>query len=264
MRIEVVMATYNEADCIESAIVGIAKAATQIRQAGDEVRLLLLDDESPDGTAELAVAAAHVHGLTMSVSSHPRAGLGAAYLRGFDEVLKRGWADTIVTLDADGQHDPLVMPDLLHTFRESTADLVIGSRWTTGGEVPGLSLGRQWMSRLGILCFSMATGVRGVRDATTSYRVFTTEVARSFDPGPLAITGYSFFSSFVGLASAAGFTIREHPIVFSPRIGGTSKLTPKELKQFAANLPRLGLQVRSRRRRPPQVLTRSLWPAPVA
>ena len=262
MRIEVVMATYNEADCIESAIVGIAKAAVRIREAGDDLRLLLLDDESPDGTARLAVASAQAHGLSLSVSSHPREGLGAAYLRGFEEVLNRGWADTIVTLDADGQHDPLVMPDLLAAFRNSKADLVIGSRWTKGGQVPGLSLGRQWMSRVGILGFSLATGVRGVRDATTSYRVFSTEVARSFDPGPLAITGYSFFSSFVGLASAAGFEIREYPIVFSPRIGGASKLTPKELKQFALNLPRLGIQVRSRRSRPPHVPTRAQQPAP--
>ena len=264
MRIEVVMATYNESECIEAAIIGIAKAAAQIRQAGDEIELLLLDDDSPDGTADLAVAAAAAHGLVISVSTGPRAGLGAAYLRGFAEVLQRGWADTIVTLDADGQHDPSVMPDLLATFRLSTADLLIGSRWVKGGSVPGLSVGRKLMSRLGILGFSMATGVWNVRDATTSYRVFTTEVARSFAPGHLAITGYSFFSSFVGLASAAGFVIREHPIVFGPRAGGSSKLTAKELTQFVANLPRLGWQVRSRRRRPPQVVTRSLFPASVA
>ena len=71
-------------------------------------------------------------------------------------------------------------------------------------------------------------------------------------------------AAIIGLASAAGFVIREHPIVFGPRTGGSSKLTAKGLKQFVANLPRLGWQVRSRRRRPPQVVTRSLFPASVA
>jgi dolichol-phosphate mannosyltransferase len=257
LRIQVVLATYNEAECIEEIVRALASVRLSIAPMGNELRLLLVDDESPDGTANLAEAVAQNEGLPISISSHVRNGLGAAYLRGFDVTIREGWAEVIATLDADGQHDPLALPDLLSTFRTTQADLVIGSRWTKGAEVLGLPKSRRFLSRVGIFSFGIATGVRGIKDATTSYRVFSTEVAQAFQPGRLTISGYSFFSSFVGLTAAAGFAIVEHPIVFARRSGGHSKLEPSDVVQFARNLPRLAREVRRVRRNPPVIVTRA-------
>lgn len=255
------MATYNESACVAAAIRGLASAGKSIAAHGDELRLLLVDDESPDNTAAIAVSVAEEEGLPIAILSHPRSGLGAAYLRGFEVVIREGWADTIVTLDADGQHDPYVLPDLLATYRDSWADLVIGSRWTKGGNVVGLPRHRRILSRVGIMGFCVATGVWSVRDATTSYRVFSVDVARAFRPGALSINGYSFFSAFVGLTAASGFIVKEHPIVFAQRSGGQSKLAASDIKQFAKNLPKLGRMVRRERRRPAHVVTRLSKPS---
>ena len=241
-RVVVVLATFNERACIGATIEALAAVAVRVRPAC-ELRVLLVDDESPDGTAEHAVAVAAHHGLDLAVSSAPRAGLGRAYLRGFAAVGAQGWADTVVTLDADGQHDPAVIPDLLAARTRERADLLIGSRWVRGGRVVGLTAGRRLLSRFGNVLFSVVTGTHGVHDATTAYRVFSADVAASFDPGSLSVSGYSFFSSFVGVASARGLRIAEHPILFAPRAGGASKLEVRDVLQFARNLPALRRQV---------------------
>ena len=256
-RIQVVLATYNEGATIGAVVGALSEVAAHVRLSGDEMRLLLVDDRSPDGTAATAEQTAKSVGLPFQLLSGPREGLGNAYLRGFDAVVDEGWADVVVTFDADGQHDPLALLPLLERFRGSTADLVIGSRWIAGGTTPGLS-GIRWMlSRVGIAVFGIVTGTRTIKDPTSSYRVFTTDVARSFRPGALAISGYSFFSSFVGLTDAAGYEIVECPIVFLPRGGGVSKLMRRDVVQFGRNIGQLGRAVRAIRRAPPPVTRRA-------
>ena len=240
-------ATYNERDCIEGALRSVAGVVDTLRLAGVEMRVLLVDDESPDETAAVAVDVAQRCGLSLTVSSAPRAGLGRAYLRGFADIAAEGWADTIVTLDADGQHDPALIPVLVAERKRRSLDLLIGSRWVTGGRVVGLSWGRQVLSRIGGATFAIVTGTRGVADPTTSYRVFSPALVDMFKPEGLSVSGYSFFSSFVGVTSALGYRIGEHPIVFASRTAGASKLQPRDLVQFARNLPALRREVRGLR-----------------
>ena len=247
-RLVVMLATYNEASCISESIRRVAAIVPDLISHGIDVRLLVVDDCSPDGTADLAVAAAHRYGLDIEVSSAPRSGLGRAYLRGFAVIVEQGWADTIVTLDADGQHDPALIPTLVWERDRLGVELMVGSRWVEGGQVIGLSGARKAMSRFGNRLFSVVTGTYGVRDATTSYRVFSTELAAQFDPGDLSVSGYSFFSAFVGVAVASGRRVAEHPIVFASRTSGESKLQVRDLVQFAANLPALRRSLQATRR----------------
>ena len=248
-RIVVMLATYNERACIGAALDALAGILPALQRVGVDMRVLLVDDESPDGTAAFAVARAAEIGVELQVSSAPRAGLGQACLRGFAAIAAERWADTVVTLDADGQHDPAMIPLLVIERDRVGADLLIGSRWTRGGSVIGLSPSRRLLSRFGNLLFTTVTGIRGVRDATTSFRVFSAELAARFDPGPLSVSGYSFFSSFVGVASASGLRVAEHPIVFGARVGGASKLQPRDAVQFVRNLPALRRQAAQLRAR---------------
>ena len=246
----VMLATYHECDCIGVALDALTSVRASLLAVGIEMRVLLVDDESPDGTAARAIEVASRNGLDLAVCSAPRAGLGRAYMRGFAAISAEQWADTIVTLDADGQHDPAMIPDLVAERNRLGADLLIGSRWVKGGRVVGLTRSRRILSRFGNLLFAAVTGTYGVCDATTSYRVFSVEMAAAFDPGALSVSGYSFFSSFVGVTSASGLRIAEHPIVFAPRVAGASKLQLDDVLQFARNLPALRRQVRALRSNP--------------
>ena len=248
-NVTVMLATYNEAGAIAEAIRAIGEAARELFTEEISVRLFLVDDESPDGTAAIATTAANEAGMQVKISSGPRAGLGLAYLRGMAAIIADGWTDTIVTLDADGQHDPRVIPTLVRERERRNLDLLIGSRWVEGGLVLGLSRTRKSLSRAGNRLFAVVTGTTDVHDATTSFRVFTKDFASSLDVSALEVSGYSFFSSFVGVASASGYRIGEYPITFAPRTSGASKLAAGDLVQFLRNLPRLGSVTRAIRRR---------------
>lgn len=248
-NVTVMLATYNEAGAIAEAIQAISDAARELFTEEVNVRLFLVDDESPDGTAAIATRTANEAGVQIKVSSGPRAGLGLAYLRGMAAIVADGWTDTIVTLDADGQHDPRVIPTLVRERERRNLDLLIGSRWVEGGLVLGLSRTRRSLSRVGNRLFAVVTGTTDIHDATTSFRVFTKDFASSLDVSALEVSGYSFFSSFVGVASASGYRIGEYPITFAPRSSGNSKLAAHDLMQFLRNLPRLGSVTRALRRR---------------
>ena len=114
--------------------------------------------------------------------------------------------------------------------------MTIGSRWTRGGRSPGTPIQRAALSLVGNLLLRRVTGLRGVRDATTSFRVIRPEVVKLFHPEHLSTDGYGFFSSFAVLTQANGFTIDEVPITFRPRYSGVSKLTPRQVVESFANL----------------------------
>lgn len=248
----VMLATYNEAANIAFVLDEVQQASERLTGRGIDLGILLIDDASPDGTARLAVEAAAAHGLPIRVVSGAKAGLGAAYIRGLRAATEPGSgpvadgraADFIVTLDADRQHDARQMPGLIDAFLATGAGVLIGSRWTPGGRSPGTSPARTALSRAGNLAFRVITGTRGVRDATTSYRVIDPAVARRFDEAGLEVTGYAFFSSFIAIAQAAGAIVAESPITFRPRGGGQSKLTAGDGVEFARNLFRIRRTVR--------------------
>lgn len=231
------MASYNEAGSIESVLSEVAFAAERLEPQGIALRVLLIDDKSPDRTAEIAKAKADQLGLQLEVLSGDKAGLGAALVRGFRHLEQaRSQSDFLVTLDADGQHDARQIPGLVEGFLSRGSGVMIGSRWTRGGSSPGTSRARSLLSQGGNLAFRVITGTRGVKDATTSFRVIRPEVVSLFDPVKLRVDGYAFFSAFIALAQANGFLVHESPIVFRPRATGLSKLTLRDCGEFVVNL----------------------------
>ena len=242
------LATYNEADSIRPVLAEIDEAVAILGRAAIDLRILLVDDSSPDHTADVAKAEAGRLGLDLEVLSGPKAGLGRALMRGFEHALAGPRpVDFLVTLDADGQHDARQLPDLVRAHLARNSSVTIGSRWARGGTSPGTPPTRVVLSRVGNLLVRRIAGVRGVRDATTSFRVIDPAVVNAFQPGDLRIEGYGFFSAFIALSQARGFVIDEVPINFRPRYSGVSNLTSKELVDFFINLFKVRRQARQLR-----------------
>ncbi len=238
-RLVVVLPVYNEADSIAAVLGEVREAAARLELAGVTTTVVIVDDESPDGTGEIARNCAERIGIDLTLVRGKKDGLGQAMLRGLAEALKQD-PDEIVTLDGDGQHNPTDLPTLHRAFVARQADLVIGSRWTRGGRAPGTSFGRALGSRFGNWVFRLATGTRQVKDATTSFRVYSPRLVRFLlSTGSNRYSGYSFFSTTVALAEAAGYTITEVPIEFRPRYGGQSKLNRREVFRYFSSLPSL-------------------------
>lgn len=244
----VLLATYNEASSIAPVLAEVDEAAQLLRRSGIELEILLVDDSSTDGTPEIARATTERLGLKLDILSGQKLGLGRAILRGFAHGLAAHDPDLFVTLDADGQHDARQIPDLVRAHLARGNGITIGSRWTKGGTSPGTSASRAVLSRFGNFLARRITGIRGVRDATTSFRVIDPAVARQFSPQSLRVEGYGFFSAFIALSQANGFSVREVPIHFRPRYAGVSKLTSADLWDFFVNLFRVRRQVHAIKR----------------
>lgn len=170
-----------------------------------------------------------------------------AVLDGIRDALDAG-AAAVVTLDADGQHDPRQIPDLVRQHLARGSGLTIGSRWTRGGSSPGTGPGRMLLSRIGNLAVALVTGARGVRDATTSFRVLAPDVGRMLLDEELPRRPHGFWTASVALAQAHGFAVDEVPIVFRPRVVGIGRLDAGDLREFAAGLGPTRRRVRRVRR----------------
>jgi dolichol-phosphate mannosyltransferase len=232
----VVLPVYNEADSISAVLGEVNEAARRLEAEGMTTVVILVDDNSPDGTGDVAQVFADRTNLDLQVVAGSREGLGTAMLRGLAAALQRD-PDAIVALDGDGQHNPSDIPTLYRAFVARNADIVIGSRWARGGRAPGISLGRALGSRLGNFVFRAVTGTRGVADATTSFRVYSPRVVEFLlRTDSSRYSGYSFFSTTIALAEAAGYTISEVPIEFRPRYSGMSKLNRREVWRYFSSL----------------------------
>jgi dolichol-phosphate mannosyltransferase len=214
-RVVMVIPTYNEVDNLEW-IVG------RLRRARPEVDILVVDDESPDGTGlvadRLAAEDPQVHVLHRAA----KGGLGAAYLHGFRWALDKGY-DVIGEMDADGSHQPEELHRLLEGLEH--ADLVIGSRWVPGGSVTNWPLQRELLSRGGNAYVRLLLGI-DVRDATAGFRLFRRATLDKIDLTQVRSTGYVFQTDLVARTLRAGLTVREVPIEFVERVRGESKMSP--------------------------------------
>jgi dolichol-phosphate mannosyltransferase len=214
MRPVVILPTYQEAENIV-AVLRRARAATPSD-------LLVVDDASPDGTADLALATGAEVGGVHLVRRPTKAGLGSAYLAGFTWALQRGY-EAVVEMDADLSHDPADIPRLLTTL-ESGYDLVIGSRYVPGGSLPDWAPHRLALSRLGNLYARRALAL-GMRDATSGFRAYRTTLLDHLDLGSVQADGYGFQVEMAYRARRAGARIAEIPICFVERSRGTSKMS---------------------------------------
>jgi glycosyltransferase involved in cell wall biosynthesis len=213
-RVLVVTPTYDER-------LNIAAVVTRLRAAVPHADVLVVDDNSPDGTGdiadELAASDPAVHVLHRPVKE----GLGAAYVAGFQWGLARDY-QVLVEMDADGSHQPEQLPALLSALQN--ADLVLGSRWVKGGSVTDWPVSRMALSRGGNTYVRLSLGL-GLRDATGGFRAFRREVLESIDLAAVASHGYCFQVDLAWRALRQGATVVEVPIDFVERVHGRSKMS---------------------------------------
>jgi len=228
-----VVPTYNEADNL-GWIIG------RLREAQPDVHVLVVDDNSPDGTGKLADELAAADAAVQVVHRSGKGGLGAAYRHGFRVALDAGY-DVIGEMDADGSHQPEQLQLLLDALLD--ADLVIGSRWVSGGSVVNWPFRRELLSRGGNLYVRMLLGVR-VRDATAGFRLFRRAALEAIDLATVESTGYVFQTDMVTRCLRLGLRVREVPIEFVERVRGDSKMSGQVAVESLRRVTTWGLRER--------------------
>jgi dolichol-phosphate mannosyltransferase len=223
MRILILVPTYNESASIVKLLDRVTGVRADLLGAGHEVRLLVIDDNSPDGTAQLV----ETQGLDwVDVLKRPgKSGLGPSYIAGFRWGLDHGF-EILIEMDADLSHQPEALSDLIEPVLTGDADLTIGTRWMPGGRVVNWPLSRQLISRAGTSYARLALGLE-LRDVTSGYRAFHRRVLTAIDLNEVESQGYGFQIEMVLTTLRAGFTIKEVPITFVEREGGVSKMSKR-------------------------------------
>ena len=231
----VIIPTYNERDNIESIV-------ARTLAASDRLDVLVVDDNSPDGTGRiadtLAAASTRVHVLHRATKD----GLGAAYLAGFRWGLDAGF-ERLVEMDADGSHHPEDLPRLLDLLEEN--DVALGSRWVPGGAVENWPLRRRLLSRGGNFYTRVALGI-AVRDATGGFRAFRSRALERVDLRTVESQGYCFQVDLLWRALEQGLTVVETPITFTERVYGESKMSGSIVRESLTKVTGWGLRRRAR------------------
>jgi len=216
-KIYIIIPTYNEKDNILILI-------EQIFALGIEgLNILVVDDNSPDGTGQLVEERKKTDPRLSILHRLQKAGLGKAYLAGFTEALKRG-ADYIFEMDADFSHDPKYIPEFLAKIKDY--DLVLGSRYVSGGGVSNWNLTRRLISRFGNSYARLVLGLP-LKDLTGGFKCYRRAVLEKINLADLSSVGYNFQIETTFKAYQAGFKIAEIPIIFTERVLGKSKFNLK-------------------------------------
>ncbi len=240
MRCAVVVPTYNEIDNIDRFL-------RAVRSTVPEADIVVVDDNSPDGTGQAAEQAAAELGHVKVLHRAGKLGLGSAYRNGFAMALDENY-DVIVSMDVDFSHDPAVIPRLLAEI-ESGADAVIGSRYVSGGSTADWPLHRRLLSRWGNRYTGLVLGVR-VRDCTSGFRAYRAEALRAIRPETTTAEGYAFLTELARRLVTHGSTVAEVPIVFRDRERGTSKMSSRIIIESMLLVTRWGVADLIHRRRP--------------
>ncbi len=213
-RVLVIVPTYNEKDNVEVI-------AARLFQAVPNAHLLVVDDNSPDGTGRIADGLATADSRVHVLHRTDKDGLGAAYIAGFSWAKEAGY-DVVVEMDADGSHSPEQLPRLLAALEH--ADVVLGSRWVPGGAVVNWPKSREILSRGGNAYARMMLRLP-LQDATGGYRAYRREVLDSLPLGEVASQGYCFQVDLAWQSWKAGWEVVEVPITFVERERGESKMS---------------------------------------
>ena len=230
----VVLPTYNEAENLEQI------AGAILEQLPESGRILIVDDNSPDGTGEIADGLAERNERIQVLHRPIKEGLGPAYLAGFAVALEGG-AERIVEMDADFSHDPSYLPSLIAATDD--ADLAIGSRYVDGGGVRDWGPTRRFISRGGSAYARIALGLR-VRDLTGGFKCFRREVLEAIDLETIEARGYAFQVETTYRTIKAGFRVVEVPFVFRDRTAGSSKMTGAIVAEAMWRVPTLRFRSR--------------------
>ncbi|MBP3947522.1 polyprenol monophosphomannose synthase [Corynebacterium sp. Marseille-P3884] len=231
----VIIPTYNEVENLP-LIIG------RVRESNPDVDILVVDDNSPDGTGDKADEMAAEDSHVNVIHREEKTGLLGAYTAGFNWGLEREY-NVLCQMDADGSHAPEQLVRLLSAIDEG-ADLVIGSRYVDGGEAVNWPKNRYLLSKLGNLYISMALG-DDVADMTAGYRAFRREVLETIDLDTLSKKGYIFQVDLADRAVQEGFDVREVPITFVDRELGESKLDASFAGESLAEVSKWGWKRRS-------------------
>ncbi|WP_040495779.1 polyprenol monophosphomannose synthase [Ilumatobacter nonamiensis] len=243
MRSVVVLPTYNEAENIERFL-------RSVRKSAPDTDVLVVDDDSPDGTGDLARELDAELGRITLLSRPGKRGLGSAYRDGFAHVLsgsnQTGY-DVVITMDADLSHDPDRIPEFLELIADG-ADLVIGSRYVTGGGTTDWPVRRQLLSKWGNAYTRSILGVPA-RDCTGGYRAYRASALRAIDPTSTSAEGYAFMTELVRRLARNDAVIVESPIIFRDRTLGKSKMSGRIIVESMLLVTRWGIGDRFRRLR---------------
>jgi len=234
----VIIPTYNESENIVALV-------QRVLAAVPGVSVLVVDDGSPDGTGAIADGLAGAHPAVHVLHRTAKEGLGAAYLAGFTWGIEAGFA-RLVEMDADGSHHPEELPGMLSLLDDN--DLVLGSRWVTGGSVENWPLRRLALSRGGNLYTRMALGIR-IKDATGGFRAFRSDALQRINLTSVASHGYCFQIDLLWRALERGLRVVETPITFTERLAGESKMSGSIVRESLARVTRWGLERRAREMR---------------
>ncbi len=238
LSLVMVLPTYDEAD-------NLAWIVGRLRAAQPHADVLVVDDQSPDGTGDVADRLAADDPRVHVLHRTAKGGLGAAYLHGFAWALERGY-DVVGEMDADGSHQPEQLQRLVDAL--PAADLVIGSRWVPGGSVVNWPLHREALSRGGNLYVRLLLGL-DVHDATAGFRLFHRRTLEAIGLDEVRSTGYVFQTDLVTRTLRAGLTVREVPIEFVERVRGESKMSRAVATESLRRITAWGLRERRDRLR---------------
>lgn len=230
-----ILPTYDEAENIE-AIVRASLSVLEQAAPGAH-RILIVDDDSPDGTGRIADRLASETGAVEVLHRKVREGLGPAYIAGFQHALAAG-AAYVFEMDSDFSHDPADLARLLGAVRDGGADLALGSRYASGGSIEAWGVGRRLISRGGSRYAQLVLGLK-VSDLTGGFKCFRAEVLRTIELETVRSRGYAFQVELTARAVSAGFNVVEVPIVFRDRVRGTSKMSARIALEAMVLVPRL-------------------------
>lgn len=225
MKAVIIIPTYNEKGNIES-LIDILERQIFPQIKNHEMNILVADDTSPDGTADVVRELMKKYG-NIDLISGPKKGLGAAYVRAMEHAVNKG-ADVLFEMDADLSHDPKKIPELLQKL-DAGYDIAVGARYIEGGSIPAnWGFHRKAFSILGNLIVRVVLGRFWHHDFTTGYRAIKSQVFLELKPELIAFRGYTFQVSFLHKAMQHGFKIAEIPFHFADRTLGKSKIAPRE------------------------------------
>jgi dolichol-phosphate mannosyltransferase len=239
----VVAPTFNERDNIDAFL-------RAVRGAMPDADVLVVDDNSPDGTGQLADELAAELGQIKVLHRPGKQGLGSAYRHGFTVAMDEGY-DVVVSMDVDFSHDPSVIPELVAAVAAG-ADGVVGSRYVHGGGTVDWPVRRQLLSKWGNRYAGVLLGL-GVRDCTSGFRAYRASALRDIDPASTSAEGYAFLTELVRRLAVRGYRVTEVPIIFRDRERGTSKMSGRIIVESMALVTRWGISDLLHRRRPRRV-----------
>ena len=239
MRTVIVLPTYNERENIVALL-------TAVRAVDADIDVLVVDDDSPDGTAQLARQIGRELGGVTVLDRPSKDGLGSAYRAGFRRVLDDGY-DVVISMDADLSHDPAAIPRMLAKIDDG-ADAVIGSRYVTGGGTTDWPVRRQLLSKWGNAYTRLVLGLP-THDCTSGFRAYRASALVAIQPGSTTAEGYAFLTELVRRLDRLGFAIVETPIIFRDRTLGKSKMSARIIAESMLLVSTWGAADRMRRLR---------------